>query len=158
VSRRACNPRLPKIHRNYSVEEAAKLLDVHKNTIRDWIGRGLPTIDQRRPLLIHGRDLADFLAHRRRSNKRPCAPGQIYCVRCRCPQHPAGDMADYVPITPTGGNLVGICPTCDAFMYRRASLAKLDVVCGSLDVRQSEAEQHIVESHIPSVNRDFARE
>jgi len=34
-----------KIHRNYSVEETAKLLHVHKNTVRDWIAhRGLPVI------------------------------------------------------------------------------------------------------------------
>lgn len=158
MSRRRCNPRLAKINRNYSVEEAAQLFGVHKNTIRDWIARGLPTIDQRRPLLIQGRDLAEFLARRRRSNKHPCAAGEIYCVRCRCPRHPAGNVVDYVLLTPATGNLVGICPACEALMYRRASLAKLDMVRGSLDVRRPEAEQHIVESCTPSVNRDFARE
>jgi len=44
------NPRLPKTHRNYSVEEAATLLGVHRNTVREWIRRGLPRIDDGRPL------------------------------------------------------------------------------------------------------------
>lgn len=139
MSRRTRNWRLVKIHRNYSVEEAAKLLRVHKNSIRDWIRRGLPVIDERRPVLILGPALREFLVQRRSKNKRPCAPGQIYCVRCRCPQHPAGGMADYKPIMATGGNLVGICPACDALMYRRVSLAKLEAARGNLDVTVRDA-------------------
>jgi len=149
---------LVKIHRNYSVEEAAKLLDVHKNTIRDWLGRGLPTIDQCRPILILGSALAEFLAHRRRRNKRPCGPRQIYCVRCRCPQHPVGGMADYKPMTTTSGNLVGVCPACDALIYRRVNFAKLGAARGSLEVSLPEAMRHIDESSNPSVNRDFMEE
>ena len=158
MSRRARNPRLVKIHRSYSVEEAAKLLGVHKNTIHDWIGRGLPMIDKQRPFLILGRDLADYIARRRSSNKRPCEPGQIYCLRCRCPQQPAGGMADYTPITATSGNLVGMCPDCDALIYRCVSFAKLDTVRGNLEVSFPEAMQRIDESSNPSVKHDFARE
>lgn len=158
MSRRSCNPRLVKIHRSYSVEEAARLLHIHKNTIRDWIRRGLPTIDQRRPVLILGRELAEFLARRRRNSKRPCAAGQIYCVRCRCPQNPAGDMADYRPLTATGGNLVGICPDCNALIYRRVSLAKLDIARGDLEVSRPEAGRRIDEIASPSVIRDLVRE
>ncbi|MBS0556999.1 MAG: helix-turn-helix domain-containing protein [Proteobacteria bacterium] len=158
MSRRACNPRRVKIHRNYSVEDAAKLLHLHKNTIREWIRHGLPVIDDRRPVLILGSDLSDYLARRRSSKKRPCGPGQIYCVRCRCPQHPAGDMADYEPITTTSGNLVGLCPACNALMYRRVNCVKLDAARGNLEVSLAEAQQHIVESSNPSVNRDFTRE
>jgi hypothetical protein len=33
------NYRLVKIHRNYTVEEIARLLKVHKNTVRGWINR-----------------------------------------------------------------------------------------------------------------------
>ncbi|MHB8446590.1 MAG: helix-turn-helix domain-containing protein, partial [Rudaea sp.] len=78
VSRRAPNPRLVKIHRNCSVEEAAKRLDVHKNTIREWIRRGLPVMKERRPVLIHGKALREFLVQSRGRNMRPCAPGHIY--------------------------------------------------------------------------------
>jgi hypothetical protein len=57
---RRLNPRRVKVHRNYTVEEVAKLYGVHKNTVRDWLKAGLPKIDGRRPILILGRQLAGF--------------------------------------------------------------------------------------------------
>lgn len=158
MSRRLPNPKLVKVHRNYSVEEAAQLLHVHKNTVRDWTRRGLPTIDQRRPLLILGRELAKYLSQRRDAGKRPCMPGQIYCVRCRVPKEPAGGMADYKPINTTSGNLVGICPTCETMIYRRVSQAKYLAARGNLDVSFPMAQQHIDESPPLSVNCDFKRD
>lgn len=131
------------------------MLEVHKNTVRAWLRCGLPAVDDRRPLLILGRDLVDFLAQRRRANKRPCQPGQIYCVRCRQPQRPAGDMADYVPLAASSGNLVGICPACNTMIYRRVSYVRLEEVRGGLAVRQPGAAEHIDESSKPSVSSDF---
>lgn len=158
MSRRAGNPRLVKIHRSYSVEEAASQLAVHKNTVREWIRRGLPTVDHHRPTLILGRDLAKFLEERRKRSKRPCAPGQIYCIRCRCPREPEGQQADYLPLTATGGNLMGTCPVCATCMYRRVNVARIGAVSGNLRIRMPQAERHIVDSPQPSVNSDLARE
>src|SRR4051794_40028535 len=101
MASRQPNYRLVKIHRSCTVEEVAKLLHVHRNTVREWIRRGLPTNNSTRPLLIHGRDLAAFLLARRSNSKQPCRPGEIYCVRCRAPRAPAGDIADYVPLAGT---------------------------------------------------------
>ena len=156
MSKRHPNPRLAKIHRNYTVEEVASLFGVHRNTVREWVKRGLPTNDDRRPMLILGRDLVAFLQARRTKNKRTCKPGEIYCVRCRAPRAPAGDMADYEPVTATLGNLIAICPECEAMMYRRVSLAKLEQVRGKLDITMPQALPHIDESAQPSVNSDFA--
>ena len=126
------NPRLAKIHRNYTVEEIAKLYGVHRNTVRAWIKRGLPTVDLRRPLLVLGSQLTEFLNVRRALNKRTCRPGEIYCVRCREPRVPAGNQVHYRPLTPAQGNLVGLCPQCGAGVYRRVSLEKLAQVLGPL--------------------------
>jgi hypothetical protein len=109
-------------------------------------------------MLILGRDLAAFLQARRLKNKRTCQPGEIYCVRCRAPKNPAGDMAEYQPITTTLGNLVGICPDCEAMMYRRVNSAKLDQVRGKLDITMAQAARHIDESTQPSVNSDLSKE
>jgi hypothetical protein len=43
-------------------------------------------------------------------------------------------MADYLPMTATGGNLVGLGPVCDTLIYRRVSLATLGEAMGNLDV------------------------
>lgn len=158
MSKRHPNPRLAKIHRNYTVEEIARLLGVHRNTVREWIKRGLPTSDDRRPTLVLGRDLVAFLQAKRAKNKRSCEPGEIYCMRCREPRAPAGEMADYMPLTATTGNLIGICPVCETLMYRRASAARLALVKGCLDITLPQAERHIDESAQPSVNSDFAKD
>lgn len=149
------NPRLAKIHRNYTVEEVASLYGVHRNTVRAWVKRGLPTNDELRPMLILGRDLVAFLQAQRTKNKRTCQPGEIYCVRCRAPKEPAGDMADYEPLTATLGNLIAICSDCETLMYRRVSLSKMDQIRGNLDITFPKALPHINESAQPSVNSDF---
>src|SRR5258708_38230303 len=105
------NHRLVKLHFTYTVKEIARRLDMHQHTVRRWLQDGLVTIDdRRRPVLIRGQDLVDFLKCRRDSAKRGCPPGHIYCVKCRVPRMPAGDIAGYIPMTPTSGNLEGICP------------------------------------------------
>jgi hypothetical protein len=97
------NPRLVKLHRSYTVEEIADLYSIHKNTVREWVKVGLPALDDRRPMLILGRELGAFLQARRTKNKRTCQPGEMYCLRCRIPRMPAGDMADYLPDTENWG-------------------------------------------------------
>ena len=149
------NPRLAKIHRSYTVEEIASLYGVHRNTVREWVKRGLPTSDDRRPMLILGRDLVAYLQARRKKNRRTCQPGEIYCVRCRAPKAPAGDMADYQAVTATLGNLIAICSDCETLMYRRVSFPKLEQIRGNLDITFPKALPHIDESAQPSVNSDF---
>lgn len=110
------------------------MLRVHKNTVRAWIRRGLPTIDQKRPILINGRDLFNFLMAERNNRKQRCENGELYCVRCRAPKAPALAMADYIPVTLNAGNLRGLCPDCDAFIHRRTSLARLPAIRGNLEI------------------------
>lgn len=134
MRKRHPNPRLVKIHRNYKVEEIADLFKVHKCTVRAWIKAGLPTTDNMRPMLVLGPDLAEFIQARRNKNKRPCGPGELYCVKCRAPRTPDGMLADYVPVTAKFGNLTGICPECNSMMNRRVSLARIKDVFGNLDI------------------------
>jgi len=155
MGKRHPNPRLAKVHRNYTVEEIATLYDMHKNTVRQWVKQGLATIDNRRPMLILGHSLFEFLQAKRTKNKHTCKPGEIYCVRCRVPKSPAGDMADYESLTETQGNLIGMCPDCSILIYRRVNLAKLDQVRGQLDITLPQALLHINESPQPSVNSDL---
>jgi hypothetical protein len=143
MRKRRPNYRLVKIHLSYTVEEVARLFGTHKNTVRAWVKAGLPTCDTKRPTLILGRELAAFLKARRTKNKRPCQPGEIYCVRCRAPKLPAGGMAEYEPVTEKFGSLMGICPDCEEMIFRRASLAKLAQIRGDLDITFVEAKQQV---------------
>ena len=155
MGHRLPNPKLAKKHRTYSVGEIAALFNVHKNTVGAWRGAGLAPIDDRRPILFLGRALAAFIEIRRAKNKRPLRPGQIYCVPCRQAKEPALGMVDYVPLTPTSGNLRGICPGCERFIHRRVSRANLMAVAGELEVAVTDATLRIGDAGDPSVNRDF---
>jgi len=156
--RKSPNHRLAKIHRCYAVENVARLFGVHKNTVRQWIKDGLPTIDDRRPILILGRELAAFLQARRARGKRPCRPDQMYCFPCRAPKFPAGDMAEYVPTTEKVGNLTAICPDCGSMMHRLVSRAQLEDFFGKMDITFSQALRRLSEISQPSVNSDLRGE
>jgi Zn-finger protein len=155
MGKRYPNPRLVKIHRSYTVEEVSRLLGKHKNTVRRWIKDGLPVINDKRPILILGPDLVEFIKELRAKNKQTCKPGQLYCVRCRVPKYPAGNMAEYEPVTEKVGNLIAICPDCDAIMNQRVSLAKIGEVCGKLDISFPVELRHIVKRTQPTVNSDL---
>jgi hypothetical protein len=134
MPRRRIDLRRIKTHRPYTVEEAAKALGTHKNTVRQWIKQGLPTVDERRPTLLRGMDIRAFLDNRKASQKHRLSPGEFYCLKCRAPRQPYGSVADYVPTSSVLGNLKGLCPDCTTIMNRRASLAKLHRVKGDLHV------------------------
>jgi hypothetical protein len=155
MKKRHPNHRLVKIHRSYTVEEIAKLFGIHKNTVRHWVKEGLAIIDDKRPMLILGDVLAAFIQARRVKNKQTLKPGELYCVRCRTPKSPAGNMADYAPINEKFGNLVAICPNCDCLINRRVSLDRIAEFQGKVDIRFPEALKHLIERAKPSVNSDL---
>jgi hypothetical protein len=131
---RTFDGRRVKIHRNYTISEAADLLGAHPNTLHAWLMAGLPCIKDRRPWLILGRDLRAFLDRRRTRRRVHCPANHLYCFRCRAAREPAGMMLDYEPTTANSGNLKGLCSVCEAWMNRRASLAKLGQVAGRCDI------------------------
>jgi hypothetical protein len=151
---RRINPRLAKIHLVYTVAEVGLLFGVDRNTVRAWLKAGLRPIEGGRPTLILGSELRRFLMDRKAKRKRPTLPGHIFCFGCREPRRPALDMADYVPLTATTGNLQGICPDCEVMLNRIVSWAKLDAVKGNLTVTFRQADRRLCTRSEPSLNHD----
>lgn len=151
---RRINPRLIKLHRPYSVEEAARALGAHKNSVRGWIRDGLPTVDHSRPLLILGHELRAYLEGKRKAAKRPCPPGTLYCFKCRQPRVPAMGMVEATRQNATTGNLSAICEACGTVMHRRTRLAAIPAIMPNLDVQIREAGPRICERTEPSLNCD----
>jgi hypothetical protein len=125
MGKRFPNHRLVKIHRNYTVEEIAALLGKHENTVRAWLKDGLCPIDKSRPTLVHGRVLMAFLKSRRLAGKRPCPPGQLYCLKCRTARPPAEGVVTVKAISDKVSALAAVCPTCGGTMHGRANCSRL---------------------------------
>jgi hypothetical protein len=157
MAKRHLNYRHVKIHRSYTVADIVIQFGIHKNTVRNWLKNGLTAIDNSRPLLIHGEVLSAYLKAKRTKNKQKCKPGEIYCVRCRAPKVPAGDMADCKPVTEKIWNLVAICPDCDKIINQRVGLARLVLIRTKIDITMPQALQHLVDSYQPSVSSDLKR-
>jgi excisionase family DNA binding protein len=145
MGKRKIDARRVKIHRNYTISDAALCLNVHKNTVERWLREGLPHIRTPRPILILGEDLKSFLCKRRQQARKPCPTGHLFCLKCREPRRPAGQMLDYEPITSTSGNLKGICGVCDTFIYRRVALAKIGAIAPDCHVSFAQRQQRLTE-------------
>lgn len=148
------NPRRIKLHRPYSVEEVARTLSVHKNSVRGWIKDGLATVDRSRPMLILGHELRAYLESKRKTAKRPCPPGTLYCFKCRRPRAPAMGMVEATCQNASTGNLTALCGDCGTIMHRRARLDAISTIMPNLGVQIREAEPRIYERPVPSLNCD----
>lgn len=126
----------------------------HRNTVREWLRAGLKAVDGGRPALILGSELRRFLSERRARRKCRTPPGMIFCLRCREPRRPAGNVVDYLPRTATLGDFQGICPDCDSMLYRRVSRVAIEEVRGGIDVTIRDADVRIRQRKEPSLNHD----
>ena len=142
LSRRgSVDPRRIKIHRSYTLEQLAQLLDCHKNSVRLWIKQGLePLDDGKRPLMIQGSAARQFLEDRRRSKKRRCLPHELYCLSCREPRIPANRRALFRHSPGRVGLLEGMCFSCGTRMFKCVSATSLALIQGSLNVEIHETE------------------
>jgi hypothetical protein len=133
-----------KIHRNYTVDEVAHNLGITKATVRRWLKNGLPALSERRPTIVLGSDLAQFLSNSK-TQRQTCQLHECYCVKCRSPQKPAGEMAEYISLTPSTGNLRGICPTCGTMMHKRIRRDVLQSLGSILDLTIAQAPSRLRE-------------
>lgn len=152
------NPRLIKLHRCYSIEEAARTLGVHKNSIRGWRSEGLEPIDGGRPMLFQGQALRAFLERRNSKRKRPCPPGTLYCFKCREPRPPALAMVDWTPVNDITGNITALCEACETVMHRNARRDALPTILPGISVQIAQGPSRIKGCSSPSLNCDLDKE
>jgi len=112
--------------RTYTIQEAADALGVSVGTVRAWAKAGLPMMTARRPFLILGESLRDFLQARQQGAKSPLEADQLYCLSCKAGRAPMGGMVDCVPQGARTARLVGLCEVCGGTCNRMISRARID--------------------------------
>ena len=151
------NWRKIKRHRSYTVDEAARLFPVSKGTVRHWLKAGLPHMAERKPFLILGSDLIEFLQNRTRQ-KRKCKLDECYCFTCREAKRPALGMADLHLHGGKTGNLEALCETCSGLMFKRVSFARIGHLEGILSLTIKQAGDPMNDIPKPCLNDHLEKE
>jgi len=111
VGKRA-NPMAVKAALTYEVDEAAAALGKSPATIRNWIKDGLPVMSSKKPHLISGAAIREYLHQKYEKSKSPLAPDQLNCFSCRAGRRPSGMIVRAVPNNAKTTNLKGQCGHC----------------------------------------------
>jgi len=123
MSKRA-NPMAVKAALTYEVNEAAATLGKTPATIRNWIKDGLPVMSSRKPYLISGAAIQEYLRAKYRAAKCPLISDQLYCPACRKGRRPVGMAVVLIQMTPKTALLKGPCDQCGGTSTRMISKAK----------------------------------
>lgn len=128
------NPRALRAARTYTIEEAATALGVTTGTVRSWVKSGLPLMKSRRPFLILGETLRDFLQDRATDAKVNLKPDQMYCLSCKAARTPMGHLVDCIPQSDRTARLMGLCEVCGGTCNRIIGKARIDHISRIFDL------------------------
>ena len=118
MTRRRYSASRVKSHHNYEIWEAAEILGVTPQTIRQWIRDGLPALTERRPYLILGWQLKAYMKERQASRRAPGGEGEFYCTSCKARRSPALGMTERIVMSNGRPALTGLCEVCETQCYR----------------------------------------
>lgn len=97
----------------YAVDEVAALYSITPDTVFRWIREdGLKRLPQSKKYFVHSSDLRTFLDGLNRRNKKPCAPGEVFCCKCRAPRIPVKDKLRVEKLPNGTVRLKGTCAEC----------------------------------------------
>jgi hypothetical protein len=118
------NPMAVKASLTYEVSEAAAALGKSEATIRNWIKDGLPVMASKKPQLISGQDIRDYIRAKSKGAKSSLSPEQLYCLSCQEGHKPVGMAVETVPNNEKTDRLIGVCETCGGSASRIISKSK----------------------------------
>jgi hypothetical protein len=131
------NVRLINKHNSYSVAEIALLLKITPHTIGRWIALGkLETIDEKRPYLVHGHQLAKCCTLLNSRFDVTCGQGEFFCLKCRSGRRPRGDTAVLIPLSNNRQKLISNCHECGTQMHTALSVEKLNILRTIISIRK----------------------
>lgn len=112
------NLRLIRQDYTYTVQEVADLLGTCPHTVLRWLKEGLQPIPATRPYLIYSKRLHGFLGKRQADRKHPCAPHEMFCMKCQLPRGVGMGTLTPQPTKNSFLRLMGDCEVCSTRMGR----------------------------------------
>jgi len=153
IRNRRPNWRRVKSKTSYTFDEVARMLGVHRNTVRHWVkDGGLHALTETRPFLILGAELVAFLRQRWQSRKRKCGAGELYCLKCRAPRKPVPDLIEFRRMSETRAAIVGICSACETLMHRFISSRRAASVAAEFNVQIAIGDGSLTDCTHPTLN------
>jgi len=140
MSKRA-NPMAVKAALTYDVNEAARALGKTPATIRNWVKDGLSVMSSRKPYLISGAAIREYLRAKYKAAKHPLGPDMLYCLACRKGRHPVGMSATISSLTLRTSLLKGICSRCGGTCTRMISKSKAADFAQTFSVKEEAASE-----------------
>ncbi|MEP4194617.1 MAG: helix-turn-helix domain-containing protein [Aliishimia sp.] len=120
----------------YTVEEAAGALGVTPATVRNYVRRGLTVMSSKRPALMSGRDIREFLRAERKAKKAPLAFDELRCPSCCKGRRPFGMLVDLERISPSTAILKGLCERCEASSSRFIAIRQIPEFGATFDITE----------------------
>ena len=78
------NPKGVFSHRSYTIEELSGLIHKNPKTLLRWIETGLKIVpESKKPILVMGFDLKEFLKKKNTKKKIKLNRNQFYCLSCK---------------------------------------------------------------------------
>ena len=146
-------------HLVYTVWEAAETLGCHRQTVIRWIkDKGLQADCSRKPWLIEGHVLREFLWARKKKCKARLALHHCYCLGCKSPRTPDGKIADFRLQTAESGMLTALCPDCGALMHKVVRRADLEAIRAKIEITIQKADPRLVSPDASPSNVTFREE
>jgi len=123
--KRTFNTQLIKGTMTYSTQDITSLFHIHKRTVQEWYQAGLPRIDNRKPYLVLGNDLREFLDNRQKKRKVQCRAHEFYCFKCKEPRASWENQVDIKFQTETRIMVVGVCSVCNTTINKASTARKI---------------------------------
>jgi hypothetical protein len=152
MSKRLYSHNKVKYAHSYDKDDICALFDLHPQTVQAWINkRGLVTIDNKKPLLVYGWDLIQFLKIQNDKGKCPTNFDQMYCCKCKLAR-PIFRKAIKFEQKPNGLFVQAQCRQCKSVMsqnYKLTDFQKLKRTFNVVDVLELyDCEQPTIKTHI----------
>lgn len=135
MSKRA-NPMAVKAALTYTIPEASLALGKTPATIRNWIKDGLPVMSSRKPYLISGQAIREYLRAKYKASKRPLGPEDLFCPGCGDGRKPLDMAVTISPMTARTSLLKGNCSHCGGISTRMISKAKVADFARTFNIKE----------------------